>query len=476
MKTFDRNLGVADVRVLIKANKIRKVATLNSDYLTRKAKEEAINYLLEQEEFLKRYIKVDMREFRIATKKYYVNNKSAYTDGYMPIENNYSKIKRVAASLPNGKGYYVPLINEAIEILLKKEQEKYIKNLKSRRINLSKAYDLFCKLTGIEYNVCRSAEFMAERYGYKSLQQVPEAVERYKKTDEYKKERGEKLFVHLFGKFLRDYGYDAKAYYADTDANLREKIKKEIYEKKENLEKYGVILENSDIKTIAKVKHSNFGYCVFLDALAQVDYSEDKDWNYYSKKWHRQHGPKITIASRRVTFYKKGFTKTIYIDSFRGDYILKAYIEAFKVRKIHYKDTKKKRLQLDPHFKIRKIKEVCGVELYARLLNNFTYDYVAYYKNTTFHAFTKKEAIAGLKNKINKKFKTDKEILTYKDGKKLGFCDTGIRSFCEVNGLDCNGSYTRAELKKIVAENREANKPFVAELKQIELWAIGGAK
>ena len=474
MKTFGRDLGVAEVRVFTKDNKIRKVVTLNSDYLTRKAKEEALNYLLEQKEFLKRYIKVDMREFRISTKKYYVNKKSPYNNGHMPIE-NYSKIKRVAAMLPDRwgrvkKGYYVPLINEAIETLLKKEQEKYIKNLKSRRVNLRKAYELFYKLTGIEYNIFKSAEFIAERYGYKSLQQVPEAVKRHKKTDEYKKARGERLFVHLFGKFLRDYGYDAKAYYTNNNASLREEIKEEIKEKKENLEKYGRIIKNSSIKTIAEIKHSNFGYCVFLDALAHVDYSEDKDWDYYSKKWHRQHGPKITITSRHITFYKKGFTKTIYIDSFRGDYILKAYIEAFKVRKIHYKDTKKKRLQLDPHFKIRKIKEVCGVELYVRLLNNFTYDYVAYYKKTTYHAFTKKEAIKGLKNKINKKFKTDKEILSYKTGKKLGFCDTGMRSFCEANGLDCNGEYTRAELKKIVAENREANKPFVAELKQVGIW------
>ena len=407
MKTFDRNLGVKEVREIIKANKIRKIATLDSDFLTRKAKEEALKYLLENEEFLKKYIKIDMREFRIATKKYYVNAKIKWNDGLMRIE-NYSRIKKAPALFQDGwgrlkKGFYETLISEAIEIYLKENQRKWTKKLKSRENSLEKAYKKFCELTGKKYDCFKGVFFMAERYGYKSLQQVPEAVKKYKKTDEYKKIRGERLFISLFGKDLWDYGYDAKAYYSLATPKLRKEIKKEIYEKKANLEKYGVMVINSEIKTISEVRKTNLGYCKFLDVLANVDYSKDEDWKCYSEIWHKKHGPKITISNRRVTFKRKGFTKTIYIDSFRGDYILKAYIEAFKVRKIHYKDTKKKRIQLDPHFKIRKLKEVCGVELYVRLLNNLTYDYVAYCKKTTFHAFTKKEAIKGLKNKINKK-------------------------------------------------------------------------
>lgn len=32
--------------------------------------------------------------------------------------------------------------------------------------------------------------------------------------------------------------------------------------------------------------------------------TEERDWSYYSRSWHRAHGPKITISARRVVIYR----------------------------------------------------------------------------------------------------------------------------------------------------------------------------
>lgn len=41
--------------------------------------------------------------------------------------------------------------------------------------------------------------------------------------------------------------------------------------------------------------------------------------------------------------------------------------------------------------------------------------------------------------------------------KKFGFCMAGIRSFCEVNGIDPKASYTLKDLRNIVVNNRNIN-------------------
>lgn len=471
--TNKKQIGVKEVRTLIKNNKIRKIAILNSDFLTRAAKNEALAYLLKQEDFLKQYLKVDMDKIKISTKKYYVNKKDRYCDGIMPTK-HFSKIGRIPALLDNGWGGYVkqsyyPLINVALEDYIKQKQKDFIRGLRTREQNLEKAFYTFKKITGVkdEWYSIISYEKYAKQYGYKSLQQVYAAARRYKKTEEYKKLRKERLFNYLYSKIFEKYGYSIGDYIYLRE-ETRDEIKKEMCQKEKNYKKYGKFLADKDIRSVKNVQGGHDGFCIFLDTLAAVSYDFDEDWDYYSKSWHKQHGPKKTVVNRRVTFYKKGMApKTIYLDNFRGDFILKAYKEAFKIRKTHYKDTKKKRIQLDAHFKVKKIKELCGIEIYTRIINNCVYDYVAYYNKTTYHAFTKKEAITGLKNKVNKKYKTDKELLDYKEAKKYGFCDAGIKSFCETNGLNCDSSYTRAELKKKVAENKEKNKPFIAELTKI---------
>lgn len=38
----------------------------------------------------------------------------------------------------------------------------------------------------------------------------------------------------------------------------------------------------------------------------------EKDWNYYSKGWHRIHGPKMTVQERRVVIRKGGVKTVLY--------------------------------------------------------------------------------------------------------------------------------------------------------------------
>ena len=56
--------------------------------------------------------------------------------------------------------------------------------------------------------------------------------------------------------------------------------------------------------------------------------------------------------------------------------------------------------------------------------------------------------------------------------KALGFCDSGIRAFCDAFGLSVKGEYSPREIEARVRADVEAARPFIREL-EILSRAIG---
>lgn len=73
-----------------------------------------------------------------------------------------------------------------------------------------------------------------------------------------------------------------------------------------------------------------------LGSFIYVVKEETKDdWGYYSKKWHRRHGPKKIVSNRRVEMYERNplnpdigvMIAQVPLKSFRGNYLIKAVNE-----------------------------------------------------------------------------------------------------------------------------------------------------
>jgi hypothetical protein len=207
-----------------------------------------------------------------------------------------------------------------------------------------------------------------------------------------------------------------------------------------------------------------------------VRHDETEDWDKYSKSWHNAHGPYREITDRYVTAYQNGSILTsIHLNSFAGNFLFNAIVEALKVQKV--KVAKElKAVQLVEYFGVKPLKSINNVALYERTLAGETVDYCAVANGVTFHALTIDAAISGLREKLEKAAKVETEridrentVLNYAYvHEKYGFCESGTRSFCELNGLDFDGEYTLRQVREALVKNREANcSRYKAELKQI---------
>ncbi len=197
---------------------------------------------------------------------------------------------------------------------------------------------------------------------------------------------------------------------------------------------------------------------------------EDQDWDFYSKAWHRSHGPKKTIYNRRVVFAKfdklgRKTEKIVNFDGWRGQWLLKAIEEAKIVKSRTYKNKPHRSIQLNKVFQITKIRDIAGVQIWTRTLDNEIYDYCAVKGENTFHAESKKAAVTGLRNKIEKaELKAKGSLINLKLANDLGFCNTGIQEFCEDFNLSIKSSYTPQELSEKVVNRIQYFGKYESEL------------
>ena len=203
-----------------------------------------------------------------------------------------------------------------------------------------------------------------------------------------------------------------------------------------------------------------------------VDWSEDHDWNFYAKSYGR---PKSTYAERAVVFQtvgKLGKVEDIFrfeLTSFSGNFMEKAIAAFFKVGKV--KCAKElKSVQLADYFYLNETHQINGYRLFERKIGKLVLDYAIFDTKTgnTFHSYNPETLISGLRAKIQAKLDVEYETITKHTGFGLGFCETGMKQFCEDNGVDFNGEYSRRDLRNIVLQKRELNcKKYRIELKQI---------
>jgi hypothetical protein len=143
-------------------------------------------------------------------------------------------------------------------------------------------------------------------------------------------------------------------------------------------------------------------YCIVKGFYISVTHEEGMDWEYYSKAWHRRHGPKKTITGRFVNFYKRGKKqRRIAITSFAGNYLINAIIEQFSIKKevagitIKKKTgTNFKRIQMNDRFKVKYEGKLGKVKIFSRWILDAKVDYCSVdNEGNTCHTPNKLEAV-----------------------------------------------------------------------------------
>lgn len=104
-------------------------------------------------------------------------------------------------------------------------------------------------------------------------------------------------------------------------------------------------------------------YSQFRNYIVLIKTEISKNWNYYSKTWHRQHGPRIIVERRCIELiHKSGKTKiVIEVDSFRGLWLLNAISKYFRLsdeEKVLFIENEAKRNQMVRLLKLKRLKKV----------------------------------------------------------------------------------------------------------------------
>lgn len=198
-------------------------------------------------------------------------------------------------------------------------------------------------------------------------------------------------------------------------------------------------------------------------AVASED--TDKDYDYYSKAWHRQYGARVTISNRRVTFTSnKGVVRVARLDSWQGNWQLKALLLAGIVKP----KRKLMSVRLNPAFDVELIGARLGHRFYLRSLKGEPCDYcVVSPAGTTYHGSTIDYCLRGLRQKQVQVERRKVAVIDWKFLRKLGFCKEGIREFCRAFGFEPTDAATPQEVYDRVRAHPEAAEPYLAELKTV---------
>lgn len=192
----------------------------------------------------------------------------------------------------------------------------------------------------------------------------------------------------------------------------------------------------------------------------------DKDWDFYSKSWHKAHGPKITISDRKVTFTKphgKGFIKKeVELESWAGDFIARAVID----EGLAPKSDCPLNIRLSMAYDAVLVKSFHGYKIYSRKILGEHQDWVIVSPlGITYHDADRKNLISGLHKKIRNSTKNIFGDIDFKKVRKLGFCKEGILAFCHDFELDIKGIYSADQIYRKVKENFGKAGKYLAELK-----------
>lgn len=203
--------------------------------------------------------------------------------------------------------------------------------------------------------------------------------------------------------------------------------------------------------------------------------SENVKWNNhkYSKSWHRKFGGVKEVSDRKITISKpdarvKGGIKILAVVEFgawRGDVLLQAIKQSGVFAEP--KSTAPLSVRLDKFYDAKPVRVIGKITIWERTLLGEHVDYCAALNKVTFHAGTTRDCIKGIHAKIKAAAKKINSPITYQLCKDLGFCDAGIKAFCNAFGLSIKDSFSPAEIEKLVIANREKAAPFGSELRAV---------
>lgn len=202
----------------------------------------------------------------------------------------------------------------------------------------------------------------------------------------------------------------------------------------------------------------------------------DVDWNYYSKRYNR---PKVTVNARfiKVLRWNPAAVRCddvvreiarLDIGSYRNSEMVKTIAEFLKI------GPKRERgwsaaVQLNKYYRIAAAGKLHGIQCYVRTFAGVIQDHAARSGGVVHHAASRRDAVRGLLRKIRAETAVKNTTITRKLCKSLGFCDTGIREFCDLNGIEKNrDAATVDELRQTIAPRlRENRELFGWELQKI---------
>lgn len=222
--------------------------------------------------------------------------------------------------------------------------------------------------------------------------------------------------------------------------------------------------------SLLELQHAHAGQALLADG-STVSVHEDisENWKFYSKAWHRAHGPKRTVERRWVRLTTPaGQRHELDIPAFRGNYLLTALAQLLGLKKVRVSRGLAP-AQLFTFAQVELQHRRGEVAVYARTFAGTRLDYVIVALGKTYHAETVAAAVAGWKNKECRRQARQSEVLTYElVREQYGFCHEGIADFCELNGLDIEAAYTRQQVRNAALPQRAANcRRFAAELRTV---------
>ena len=214
--------------------------------------------------------------------------------------------------------------------------------------------------------------------------------------------------------------------------------------------------------------HKNHTYTIFKK---HYYITIDTTLHYDDSDVHHGLG-KLTHTDRVLRIRDKDGQRLYKVlKTYSGNFVLNAIEKHFrrKIKKVKVADELKP-VQLNPKMEVVEARTPHmprGFRLFKRLFAGVAYDYCVLKDGITYHGPSPERCLSGWKKKKTLS-KAGAKIINMKTCMALGFCSTGVRSFCSSNSIDSHESYTVEELKKIVKKNLSYNRMYFGhELKQI---------
>jgi hypothetical protein len=177
------------------------------------------------------------------------------------------------------------------------------------------------------------------------------------------------------------------------------------------------------------------------------------------------------VSDRRITIEKidgrsKGGKKqmaVVLLESWRGNVLLTSIKESGLFTAPASKAPLS--VRLDKFYGAELVRAIGHIKIWERTLLGEAVDYCAVLNGVTFHADTERLAVHGVHQKIKAATKKRNEPISYKLCKELGFCEAGIKQFCDVFNLDLHDTYSPETIETLVKADTNKASPFEAELR-----------